>query len=195
MNINQQTTVLVTGPESSGKSTLARNLSWSLDGLLVPEIARDYLSARDGKYGPEDLPHIWKAQKRVEDEARSTNASFVICDTGPEVIHIWAKVKFDLEIPEVLAATRRRHYDIILLCYPDIPWEPDALREAPHRYQREALFDEYHQLFAERQNVLISGDNRLETALKAIQQHSESTLNGKGGINLLEQDQTPQEIT
>lgn len=176
MNKHQPTTVLVTGPESSGKSTLARKLSWALDGVLVPEVARDYLSGCDGNYGPEDLPKIWAAQRKAEDKARQTNASYVICDTGPEVIRIWAAVKYGLNILEVTAANRQRHYDVILLCYPDIPWTPDPLREAPDQQEREALFDEYHQLFTGRKNVLISGENRLETALKAIEGHAKKSL-------------------
>lgn len=176
MKIQKQTTILVTGPESSGKSTLARKLAWTLDGVLVPEAARHYLSIRSGNYGPEDLPEIWEAQRKAEDKARQTNASYVICDTGPEVIRVWASVKYGLNIPEVTTANQRRHYDIILLCYPDIPWTPDPLRETPNQQEREALFDEYHQLFAGRKNVLISGSNRLDTALKAIEKYSEKNL-------------------
>jgi nicotinamide riboside kinase len=51
-------TILVTGPESSGKTTLALNLAWALDGVYVAEAARDYLEERKGDYNEADLPEI-----------------------------------------------------------------------------------------------------------------------------------------
>ena len=161
-------TLLLTGPESSGKSTLARELAWALDGIYVAEAARDYLGARGGKYTEADLPEIWTRQKEAEDAARASSASFVLCDTGPEVIRVWAEVKFGRCPASVREATQHRRYDLILLCRPDLPWAPDPLREAPDRGVREELFERYRAVLAGGKVVEISGTARLNQALRAV---------------------------
>ncbi len=162
------TTILVTGPESSGKTTLARDLAFALDGLYVKEAARSYLLARNGQYSATDLLAIWQIQKEAEDAARASSASFVICDTGPEVIRIWAEVKYGNCPPEVLHASETRHYDLILLCYPDLPWEEDPLREAPVANDRLALFELYQRILPTERTLIIRGKNRLAQALIGV---------------------------
>lgn len=162
-------TILVTGPESSGKTTLARNLAWALDGAYVAEAARDYLEARDGKYTAADLPKIWNEQKKAEDAARASSASFVVCDTGPEVIRIWAEVKYGRCPEAITRATAERHYDLILLCLPDLPWVADPLREAPDQEQREDLLARYRLALAGQSPMEISGSDRLGRALRAVE--------------------------
>lgn len=161
-------TILVTGPESSGKTTLARDLAWALDGVFVAEAARDYLEARDGKYTEADLPKIWTKQKEAEDAARASSASFVVCDTGPAVIRIWAEVKYDRCAEEIVRATEERYYDLILLCLPDLPWAPDPLREAPDQGVREVLLERYRMVLMTKSPVEVSGSNRLGQALRAV---------------------------
>jgi NadR type nicotinamide-nucleotide adenylyltransferase len=161
-----QLTILVTGPESSGKTTLARQLAWALDGRFVAEAARDYLEERGGEYDAADLPLIWQQQAEAEDTARASSASFVICDTGPEVIRVWAEVKYGRSPAEVLLACAERNYDLVLLCAPDLPWAPDPLREAPDLIQREALFARYRELLPKA--VVISGRSRIEKAMFRI---------------------------
>ncbi|TXF88402.1 ATP-binding protein [Neolewinella aurantiaca] len=163
-------TILVTGPESSGKTTLARDLAWALDGTYVAEAARDYLEERDGKYSETDLPAIWDRQKKAEDAARASSASFVVCDTGPEVIRIWAEVKYGLCPHDVLEASLNRHYDLILLCRPDLPWEPDPLREARDQQEREDLLERYRKVLADRPYQEIYGKARLFRALRITQE-------------------------
>lgn len=137
-----------------------------LDGLFVAEAARDYLTPRGGVYTEADLPLIWAAQKEAEDAARASSASFVVCDTGPEVIQIWAEVKYG-RVPESIArAVADRHYDLVLLCAPDLVWEPDPLREAPDPMVRETLFKRYRQLLTNAR--VISGKDRLGQAVKII---------------------------
>lgn len=161
-------TILVTGPESSGKTTLARNLARALDGVYVAEVARDYLTECNGDYNEADLPAIWAKQKEAEDAARASSASFVVCDTGPEVIRIWAEVKYGRCPVEVLLAAEQRAYDLVLLCRPDLPWVPDPLRETPDRLARLALFDRYREVLSGQNVVVIEGQNRLKLALRAV---------------------------
>lgn len=165
-------TILVTGPESSGKSTLARNLAWALDGVYVAEAARDYLEERNGNYTEADLPLIWAKQKEAEDAARASSASFVVCDTGPEVIRIWAEVKFGHCPEDILRESKERSYDLIFLCLPDLPWVPDALREAPDQEQRDELLGRYRSVLGNENIQEISSTNRLGLALNAIARHS-----------------------
>lgn len=162
--------VLVTGPESSGKSTLARDLAWTLDGRYVPEYARAYLNRTGGAYGPDDLPRIHAGQAEAEAAARASSASFVVCDTGPFVLYVWAEIVFG-GIPPLPPAALRRPYDLVLLCAPDLPWMPDPLREAPEAAARAALFARYRALLAEHRPgkvVVIRGSERLGAALGAI---------------------------
>lgn len=159
-------TILVTGPESSGKTTLARQLAWALDGRFVAEASRDYLELHGSNYVEADLPKIWSKQAEAEDAARASSASFIVCDTGPEVIRVWAEVKYGRCPPAVLKAYADRTYDLTLLCTPDLPWAPDPLREAPEPGQREALFVRYRELLPGA--FIIGGENRLEQALRAV---------------------------
>lgn len=63
--------------------------------------------------------------------------------------------------------------DLYLLCLPDIPWEPDPLREngGEHRQQ---LFDAYKNELVKRNLNFIEvggiGDARLENAIKAVKE-------------------------
>ena len=157
-------TIRVTGPESSGKTTLARRLAWCLDGIYVAEAARSYLHAREGKYAAGDLPAIWEAQRRLEDAARAQSASYVICDTGPEVVYVWAEVKYGHVARSVQDAVASRQYDLTLLCAPDLPWAPDPLRETPDRGQRWELFERYRSLLPGA--TIITGRARVAQALR-----------------------------
>lgn len=158
--------MLVTGPESAGKSTLSRQLAWMLDGVFVPEVARAYLLALDRPYTYEDLPVIWRRQEAAETVAVATGASFVICDTGPEVIRIWSEVKYGKCSPEVHRASREHEYDLTLLCNPDLPWTYDPLREHPDAGERLLLYSRYDALLVGA--VPISGTDRAVQALNAI---------------------------
>ena len=158
--------ILVTGPESAGKSTLSRQLAWILDGIFVAEAARTYLQGLDRPYQPHDLPRIWHRQCAGETEAVSSGASFVLCDTGPEVIRVWSEVRFGTCDPAVFRATREHRYDLVLLCYPDLPWSPDPLREHPDEADRRDLFERYENLLPDA--VHIAGNNRVDQALAAL---------------------------
>ncbi|THH41684.1 AAA family ATPase [Neolewinella litorea] len=158
--------ILVTGPESSGKSTLSRQLAWALDGIFIAEQARAYLHALDRPYSMADLPLIWTRQRQAEDEAMRTEASFIVCDTGPEVIRVWSEVKYGECAPGVMRAFHERPYDLVLLCHPDLTWIPDPLREHPDPSDRRAIYAIYEKYLPGA--ISIRGSNRLAQALRAV---------------------------
>ena len=158
--------ILVTGPESSGKSTLARSLAWCLDGVYVEEQARPYLHGTQGSYGPADLPRILRRQLQAEAAAEALQPTLIFCDTGPEVLRVWALVKYGSVPDEVESAFLRRHYDAVLLCYPDLPWQRDRLREQPDAAERLRLYERYRVMLPDA--VVVRGPARRQQALAAL---------------------------
>ena len=64
--------IVVTGPESTGKSTLCQQLAEHFHSEYIAEYARNYVAERDYKYTYEDVEHIARYQheylsKKIED--------------------------------------------------------------------------------------------------------------------------------
>lgn len=158
--------IVVTGPESTGKTTLAKQLAQMMDALLVPEIAREYLKNREC-YSLKDVIEIARMQQEAESMAASQNNT-IICDTDASVFWVWCKEKFGSVPESIQEYFRQSEADLYLLCAPDIPWEADPLRENPHN--RDYLFKEYRELMINRHFVIIEGKGgcRFNTAIKTI---------------------------
>lgn len=133
--------IAVVGPESCGKTTLARALAHAWDEPWVEEVSREWLEARGGVYGPQDLPTIAELQRAREDERASAARRFLFCDTNALVVRVWSEVRYGAVDPRVTAVERLHDYALHLLTAPDLAWEFDPLRESPHT--RGMLFDRY----------------------------------------------------
>ena len=134
--------IAITGPESTGKSTLAKELSTYYQTLYVPEIARFYIDDLQRPYNQNDLLQIAKLQCAEEDKLMMKANKILICDTDLLVIKIWSEVKFGNCDNWIIGEQQNRHYDLYLLCNIDLPWQSDPQREHPN--ERERLFNLYH---------------------------------------------------
>lgn len=164
--------ILILGPESTGKSTLAAALAAYFQEPWVPEVAREYLEKLDRPYAYDDLLQIGKQQMRTEDELAMQAKHFLFCDTDLRVIQVWSQHRYGEVDPWVLEELARRTYDLILLCAPDLPWQADLLREHPELEMRKQFFEIYKQLSQASGFpwILISGDTaqRLSTGIQAV---------------------------
>jgi nicotinamide riboside kinase len=159
----------LTGPESTGKTTLAEALAAHFGAPLVPEMARGYLAGKSG-YGAEDVLEIARLQVAEEARVLSKADGLVICDTDLLVIRVWWEEKFG-ELPDALSAglasLTGRGY---LLLSPDLEWQTDPLRENPE--DRDRLFLRYEALLTEAAHphevVAGTGDARFSAALWAV---------------------------
>lgn len=144
--------ICITGPESSGKTTLAAELAVRFRSFWLEETARSFLEQLDRPYREKDLLAIARAQRTLEARAESQPEGFLkgpqlpdvyFADTGLEVIKIWSEVRFGRAHPWITETLRRYPADFYLVCYPDLPWSFDPLREHPSPAERLALFELY----------------------------------------------------
>lgn len=164
--------IAITGPESTGKSTLARDLARRLGAPWVPEFARYYLPQLDRPYKESDLLDIMQGQLRWEQGHSRFARHLLFCDTDPLVIKIWSLYKYGRCHPLIEEACLSHRYTLHLLCRPDLPWAFDPLRENPNISERRELYDFYKKelIALDAPFVEIGGDarQRLETSLTAI---------------------------
>ncbi|KAF5037346.1 AAA domain protein [anaerobic digester metagenome] len=167
--------IAITGPESTGKTTLTEYLAARFGGFAVPEFARAYLENTGRPYNYNDILHIAQQQILSEDQAAKTN-EMVFCDTELLVTKIWCDDKFGRCHSWIIEELQQRDYDLVLLCNTDMPWEPDPQREDPDR--REYLMNLYrNQVVTYYKNVVeIShdGDERLKMACSAVEEFLKS---------------------
>ena len=159
--------IAITGPESSGKTTLAKALSEHYAVSYIPEFARTYLEETEGKYEQSDLDTIAQGQLK---SLVSSKDNIVICDTDFSVLEIWSEYKYKNTSELIKKLVRKELFDLHILCSPDIPWEEDSLRE--NQNSREELFELYKEsLNRYNKNFIVvngSAKNRLEKSLQAI---------------------------
>lgn len=164
--------ILILGPESTGKSTLASDLAVHFDEPWVPEFAREYLEMLGRPYAYSDLLKIAKGQMALEDEKAKAAQKFLFCDTDLRVIQVWSEHKFGKVHDWVQQELGRRSYDLILLTDIDMPWEADPQREHPQPEMRRYFFEKYQQL-AEESGIpflIVSGnqEQRLKDAIQEV---------------------------
>ena len=134
----------IIGPESTGKSSLARYLANRYKGTYVPEYARTYVERKgttDVTF--DELCEI--AHRQIEEIEQIANSQQPIAffDTELIVTKVWFDYSFG-RVPQWLEeAIKRYPMDVYLLTYPDLPWIPDKARSNGSDAIRKELFDRY----------------------------------------------------
>jgi HTH-type transcriptional regulator, transcriptional repressor of NAD biosynthesis genes len=144
------------GPESTGKSTLAKRMAELYQTEFVPEVARELITSND--FTVDDIIKIGNAQtQRVLEKVKIANR-FLFCDTDLITTQIYSRHYLGV-IPEVLYELEKKiTYDFYFLFYPDIAWVSDGLRDLKN--QREKMFDVFR-VELEKRNisyVLVKGN-------------------------------------
>ena len=132
--MDKQLKIAFTGPESSGKTTMAELIAKAYSTSFIPEYAREFLKDKT-TYTLADLDVIAKQQIEL---CKASKNTLVISDTEMAVMIIWSQEKFKEVSPIIQYLWEAQDFDHLFLCAPDIPWEADKLRENP--LDRERLF-------------------------------------------------------
>ena len=139
--VRQPLRVVLTGPESTGKTQLAAQLAREFGCLWTPEIAREYLTEHGAGYGPEDVRTMARLQAERSAELAASSAQLVFDDTDVLTHRIWYREKYGERDPELEAMPLEG--DLYLLCAPDLAWAADPLREHPKESDRARHFELY----------------------------------------------------
>jgi NadR type nicotinamide-nucleotide adenylyltransferase len=171
--------LVVTGSESTGKTTLAGELAQSLRTTWVPEYARSYAQRVQRPLTAHDVTPIahghLKAVSTAEGEWRSrfaarADAPPLILDTDLLSTVVYARHYYGACPAWIEEAARTHRADLYLLCAPDLPWAADGVRDQPlAREQLHTRFEEtLHEFGAAVAPVSGVGELRRSRALSAI---------------------------
>lgn len=176
-NLKQQQSncikVVLFGPESSGKTTLAKLLAKYYKTKWVPEYSRLYAEEKleDNKLLTKaDILPIAIGQMVLENKIAKETSELLICDTNLLETKVYAEYIYNYCPDKLEKAIQDCKYDLYLLTDIDLPWETDPVRSSEDK-RKEML--ELFKLALKKYNlpyVIISGskDKRLDKAINSI---------------------------
>jgi nicotinamide riboside kinase len=121
--------IVITGAESTGKTTLTEQLAHHFDVPYMPEIARQYVENLNGKYTFSDIETIARMQIELFNKISISNAPYIFIDTWLIVTKNWFEFVYN-EVPEwIVSEIEKTKIDLFMVCDIDLPWVYDPVRE------------------------------------------------------------------
>lgn len=176
--------VVIIGPESTGKSTLCKQLAEHYETVWCPEYAREYLLEYGTDYTYDDLLKVAKGQLALEDDytnkavdnwranREKLSLPLLFADTDMYVMKVWCEYVFGKCHTYILDNIVERKYSLYLLCNVDLPWVKDELREYPDLETRKELYHIYKDILINQSLpwTVISGnyEERLQSAIDFV---------------------------
>jgi NadR type nicotinamide-nucleotide adenylyltransferase len=165
--------LVLTGPESSGKSWLAAEIQAEFGGLIVSEYVRHFIEQQQRDTCYSDIPEIANGQLAWEDAARAQRPELLILDTHLLSNRLWSQELF-ADYPKWLdQQLLARRYDLHLLLSPeDVPWVDDGQRCQPLLAQRQQFYQDCRNWLIQQQQTYqeLQGDwsQRRQQALMIV---------------------------
>jgi len=162
--------IALIGPESSGKTTLCKQLAEHYHTQWVPEYSREHVAELNRKYTLQDIEHCYREQLKQEKELINKANQFIFSDTELIVAKVWCEDVFKTAPEWIEKNIEPEKYDLYLLTFYDLPWLHDPVRENPHRRE---FFYEWYKRELESRNfpykiIKGEGEKRFRNALDAI---------------------------
>lgn len=170
-NLRQQKTAIIKialfGPESTGKTTLAKQLAEYYETEWVPEFARDYLQEKweENQHicAADDMMPIAYGQVALENEKLSAAKKYLFSDTNLMVTKVFSEMYYGFCDPLLNEAALEHEYDLFFLTDIDVPWEKDDIRDTPEG--RESIFSVFKQALIESGKPFITLSGNKESRL------------------------------
>lgn len=165
--------IILTGAESTGKSSLAKQLALFYHTVYMPEYARTYIENLNRDYNYEDLVHIAKMQIQFEQVFLFKANKFLFIDTGLIITKVWFQEVFHKYPSWLDEAIFKSLPNLYLVCDIDLPWKEDRVRENGTLEKRKYLMDRYIgeiKKYPVKYEIVSGQENaRFQNALKIIE--------------------------
>jgi HTH-type transcriptional repressor of NAD biosynthesis genes len=121
--------VAIVGAESTGKTTLAEQLTEHYETVWAPEYGREYCELKEiSTLTPNDLLAIAIEQAEIEDRMAVQSNGLLICDTDLMVTRAWCAHLCGTVHPGIAGVERSRRYDLHLVTNLAVAWQNDGTR-------------------------------------------------------------------
>jgi len=170
--------IVLFGPESTGKSTLAEKLAQAFNTTWNPEFLRYYLASKIRhveepkafEVKEDEVINIAIGQLKSELEIVKIGKPVVFLDTCLHMNLIYADYYFEAVPPILAKAVEMQNYDFFLFCNTDIPWLPDDQRDGIEVQKELYIKMKKHLSIYELPHALVNGNNeeRLDNAIKKV---------------------------
>lgn len=168
--------VVILGAESTGTTTLARDLAKHYKTVWVPEYGRIFSEGKlfgdvNANWRTDEFIKIAKAQSVLEDSLTEASNGLVVCDTDAFATGVWHERYMGSRSARVESLSANRKYDLYILTGVEIPFEQDGTRDGEH------IRHDMHQKFIDRLEeagknyIIVTGtkEERLSSAVSAIE--------------------------
>lgn len=170
-NLRQQKTAIIKialfGPESTGKTTLAKQLAEYYETEWVPEFARDYLQEKWEENQhicvADDMLPIAYGQVALENKKLLSAKKYLFSDTNLMVTKVFSEMYYGFCDPLLNEAALEHDYDLFFLTDIDVPWEKDDIRDTPDG--RESVFSVFKQTLIDTKKPFITLSGNKESRL------------------------------
>lgn len=163
--------ICIFGPESTGKSTLAKKLAEHYKTVFCSEYARGFLEPKGGKCTYKDIPFIAKGQIASEEALAKQANRVLFTDTDVLTTKLWSEILFNKCPCWIKKEAKNRNYDLYLLLDTDIPFVPDSQRYLPNARQLSIETCKQELEKYGKKYVIINGnyDERFNKAIKEVE--------------------------
>ena len=166
------TTICIFGPESTGKSTLTKQLATYFGSPYVDEYAETVIRSKNGDISFEDMEIIVRGHHENIQSAMAVLPPILFIDTDAITSKIWSNELFGKESPVIEDYIARQNFSHYLLLDVDLPWQDDIHRYRPDN--RRDFFIRCKQELDSRGKsysvVTGSGEERKQNAIELVKQ-------------------------